>query len=455
MKRSAWKWAGMLAAAVLAGSAPAQGPGCLPPQGPPCPAGPGAVAPLFPRTDTAPRSEDGTQQPREPGEALTNQDVAADNANQGAASDDLFGGVSQSRSGMAPTTVISAGTGIASATATAGGTTTGFALVGASQSPLILPGLFTAAQAENAIPVDRAYVSYGYFNRFRSVQTTPLTTTPFFRTTPSNFDLNTVIFGLEKTFFNGRASAYVRVPFLDATGNNTGASIDGLGDVSAGIKAALFVDAKSGSTLTTGFTVSAPTARDQTFFFNQNTSGGLLTAPAGTTRVNPTFLQPYVSNIFIRDRFFTQQYVGAIIPTDDRIATLINGDLVTGYQVYRGCSSSLLNSVTATLGAQALIPVNHQGAQTPAFGAGLAGVTPGVIPSFSDGGRVVAFSGQGVQNAQRTQIGGFGFPDQLFLSSGLQYGLGKRALLSTSFVVPVVGPRAYSYGSTVGLNFFY
>ena len=35
----------------------------------------------------------------------------------------------------------------------------------------------------------------------------------------------------------------------------------------------------------------------------------------------------------------------------------------------------------------------------------------------------------------------FGFSDQLFLTYGVQLGLGERAMLSTGIITPVVGPR--------------
>ena len=49
----------------------------------------------------------------------------------------------------------------------------------------------------------------------------------------------------------------------------------------------------------------------------------------------------------------------------------------------------------------------------------------------------------------------FGFPTQVFLTGGAQFGLGERCTLGAGVVVPVAGPRGYSVGVTVGLNYFY
>src|SRR5262249_45383533 len=100
-----------------------------------------------------------------------------------------------------------------------------------SSPPLILPGLLTAAQAEVALPMNRIYFSYGYFDGFRVGPTTTTTTTTVnpstillanndvralavqgvtpgttTRITPGGdgFNLNTYTVGLEKTLFDGR-----------------------------------------------------------------------------------------------------------------------------------------------------------------------------------------------------------------------------------------------------------
>ena len=141
---------------------------------------------------------------------------------------------------------------------------------------------------------------------------------------------------------------------LYANDNTTGQGIDGIGDLAAGLKFAILMDAQTGSCLTGGMTVGVPTGRDavvqtRTVATVQSATatmadgtidpGGHQSQPSSattTTKVNPTILQPYLAGVLAFDRFYVQEYIGVVIPTDDRLATFINNDLSVGYQVYRG-----------------------------------------------------------------------------------------------------------------------
>jgi hypothetical protein len=365
-----------------------------------------------------------------------------------------------------------------------------------SATPLILPGLFTAAESEVARPVDRVYFTFGFFDHFRvgptggattitgvnpspgtypigavgtpgpntgattvRVVTSPLSSTdaadlnlnhgtavivvPKVGTVLASkaasgntgFDLSRYEVGFEKTFFDGAGSVYVRVPGLDATDNTSNVPIDGFGDVSVGFKYAFLRDCDSGSTLTGGLTVSLPTARDTVIttvivqnatlvypsrdaspfqaiykgFPNPVLTGGTTTVE--TTRINPTYLQPWVAGLLVRDKLFAQEYFGAIVPTDLRIPVYLNENLIAGYELYH-CNDegAKLSSVAPFAGAQALIPASGSS---------------------------------------------FHFPDQLFLSAGLGVKLGKKFLISGSYVTPVVGPRAFDWGATMSVNYLF
>jgi hypothetical protein len=334
-----------------------------------------------------------------------------------------------------------------------------------TQTPLILLGLFSALQAQSARPYDRVFVDYGYFDEFRVLN--PLT-----GGTQNGFNLNMIGVGGEKTLFDGNASIYVRVPFLLATANVTGQPIDGLGDVTAGFKYVLLQCRETGSALTAGMSVAAPTARDQvvssttatvnSYLFTPATHNiplpvsAVLNSPAAgpfqvpqsvttMTTVNPTFLQPWVAGLWAHDRFFIQDYFGVVVPTDDRVATLINDSLSMGYQVYRGGPECILSSITPTLGVQVLEPLNHQGIQT----SGPATTVPNGVAG-------TPFNTIQISTPPSVPpINSFGFPTQVFISAGSQFGLCSRALLSAAVVTPVVGPKAFTVGATVGFNFFF
>jgi hypothetical protein len=325
------------------------------------------------------------------------------------------------------------GIGLASVTATQAASTTTFAA-----SPLILPGLFTAAQAESARPMNRVFFDYGFFDSMRTLQvpTAGLTgLTPTLASRQAFFDLHRYTFGVEKTFLDGRASVVVRVPVLDTTEDRTGQAIDGLGDISAGLKVALWQNCETGSTLSAGFNVTTPTGRDEKFVINQNFpigAGGVVGKPTVTTAtVNPTFLQPWLGGLWVKDRLVVQEYLGVIIPTEDRVSTLLNNDIAVGYQVYRCNGGGWLTSIMPLVEAQVLVPLNHEG-------------SPAVPGNITTGANVIPLTAPA-----------FNFPDQLFVTGAVQFGLGKQAVLSTGVVTPVMGPKAFNVGATIGLNIFF
>ena len=328
------------------------------------------------------------------------------------------------------------------------------ATVTSSSTPLILPGLLTSAGAQFVVPTDRVFFDYGYFNRYQI--SSPNGAVP-------GFNLNTFQVGIEKTLFNGLASVYVSAPFLAATNNVSGQAIDGLGNINAGFKLLLYQNEDTGSALGGGFSVSAPTGR-QTTVTTTNTllltfTGG--PAPAGvtpppvgtilpapmvgptvTTTLNPTYLQPWIGGLWVRDAFFVHEYFGVIVPTDGRVATILNQNISFGYQLFRDRDSSrLLTSVTPTVGLQALIPVNN---------INNSGGTSTTQVPVNINCLATSFPVD-----QLPTNPSFGFPTQMFLNGGVQFGLGQRMMLSAGVSVPVVGPRGYEVGASFGLNYFY
>ncbi len=437
MKRLAkWKWASVLALAGWAGSASAQappviGPGCLPPPGCPAPVQP--LLPTEPGKAPAVSPAPSTPEPSPSPAPATPTDTSG--GFRGSGLTNYYQG------SIAP-----AGSG---ASATSAAAATGMATQLSAvfpQIPAILPGLLTAANVESARPMDRVFFGYAYLDRFQvtgipsiSLPNPPTPVTAASTRRVPGFDLSRFDVGVEKTFLDCKASAYVRVPFLYATENVSGQAIDGLGDVSAGLKYVFWASADNSSLLTGGMTVSAPTARsttvvNQAFILRDNNGNFRFLIPSSS--VNPTFLQPWVAALFAGDRAFLQEYLGVIVPTDDRVSTFINNDVIVGFQVYRGEPGRLLSSITPTLDVQALLPINHVGsvAQAAPTNTTLSGaLPPTVFPTSSN----------------------LNFSDQLFITGGLQFGLGDRAVLSTGVVTPVVGPRAFNYGVTFGLNLFY
>jgi hypothetical protein len=442
-----WKLSALLAGAVVAGNAAAQAPAPIIHTSPP-----GCAVPSHPPISPVPSTTPGTSQPprttptpETPATQPSTVDQAQAQAGEGASSDSFASGVSYSESLATP-----AGTGLASATTvqTGGGRGTsasGFTAVTAP-APLILPGLFTAINTESARPQNRVFMGYGYYDGFQTPNPTPGAGLI------KGFNLNVFNVGAEVAFLDNRASAYVRVPWLVATDNVAGVPLDGLGDVSIGLKYALLSCNETGSALSVGLTVATPTARDLNVTTNRfrfdfdptgtvRTSGGSTLPPNTTATVNPTYIQPWVAGLAVLDRLFVSSYAGLVLSTDDATSSFVNAEVGLGYQIYR-CESrdSWVTSITPTFSAQALLPINHQGtpAGSPGFGAPLTTSPTGQL--------IGPLPQEGVS---------INSPYQVFLTEGVSIGLGCRSLLSVGVVTPVTGPKAYTVGAVVGFNFFF
>jgi hypothetical protein len=380
-----------------------------------------------------------------------------------------FSGAGEFKGSTGRTSSIVAGTGL-------GGVVTGDPTNTGCFAPLILPGLFTAGLSQSAVPVDRVFFEFGYFNGVSVygvgssgpvlVRTTVTTPGPIidtnkgsspphfvqtFNTTIVNsvtqssnavpgFNLNTFNVGFEKTFFNGLASIYVGVPFLYATENISGQQINGLGDINAGFKVILYQSLPTGNTFTGGMTVSFPSAHAavSTSAVQSDNGNGNTLLPSSPIQVNPTYFQPWLAGLLIFDRLSIQEYFGIMVPTDQNVATFLNNDFSIGYSLIRSGDSQFVTSLTPSIGVKALIPLSHRGILPDG-----QGVTS-FVPSNANGTLPAApIPGQ------------FLFSDQVFLTGGFSVGLGERWLVSANVVVPVVGPKGFNVGASFGLNYFY
>jgi len=241
----------------------------------------------------------------------------------------------------------------------------------------------------------------------------------------TGFNLNRYDIGIEKTILGGVASIYVRGPFLDATNNTFNVPLDGPGNVNVGLKVQLFHNEQTGDILSGGFTVAAPTARpgriSQDPFYNFTKApldnvalGDVVTTPTTSTivEVNPTFFQPWIATQLNYDNnFFIQGFLGVLIPDDDRVVTTFNPNVSIGYSLYESRCGDI-SSITPIVNVQVLAPVHDNDALLD-------------------------------------------FSDQVFVTPGLQVGLGDRTSVHGGVTIPVAGPNGFDYGATVGINYLY
>jgi hypothetical protein len=256
--------------------------------------------------------------------------------------------------------------------------------------PQVGRGDLKIEENESPMPVDRVYVTYNFFDNI----------TRIVGGIPKN-DLHRETYGFETTFLDGNASLGVRMNSLQTVGGTTLAG-DDFGDLTAIAKLALLSNRETGDVLSVGLAVTAPTGPDAIL-------------PDGS-RINPTYLQPFVGFIGHAERLFAQGFSSIIVPTDSREATLGTASLGVGYRVYESCDpSAWVRYVTPIVEGHATLAFNHRGFDQP-------------ITELS------------------------GFPDTFVLTNGLHLGLGNRSNLAVGVAVPLTGPKIFAVEAIVQLN---
>jgi hypothetical protein len=263
-------------------------------------------------------------------------------------------------------------------------------LVPIVSQPIVTRGAFKISDNESPRPVDRLFATYNFFDN------ASLPTGPQRRT----FDLHRETFGFEKTFLGGDASLGVRLNVIQADGSY---SDDDFGDTTIIAKYALVNNAETGNVLSGGLAVTAPTG-PRTIF------------PNGQT-FRSTLLQPWTGFIYnVNDKWYTHGFSSFVIPTDDEDVMLAASDIGIGWRAYQAacCSDYFISSVTPTLEGHYAASLNHRGL-----------------------------------DPLRT----LSFPEGVFvLTSGLHFGLGCNALLTTGLAVPLTGPRPFDLEAIAQLN---
>lgn len=256
--------------------------------------------------------------------------------------------------------------------------------------PIVTRGAFKISDNESPRPVDRLFAAYNFFDN------ASLPTGPVRRT----FDLHRETAGFEKTFLNGDASVGVRINVLQADGSY---SDDDFGDTTIVTKYALVNNAETGNVVSGGLAVTAPTG-PRTIF------------PNGQT-FRSTLLQPWTGFICnLGCKWYTHGFSALVFPTDDQDVSLSTSDIGIGWRAYQAacCSDYFISSVTPTLEGHYTAALNHRGL-----------------------------------DPLRT----LSFPESVFvLTSGVHWGLGCNALLTTGLAAPLTGPRPFDLEAIAQLN---
>ena len=115
----------------------------------------------------------------------------------------------------------------------------------------------------------------------------------------------------EKTFFEGNASFGMRLPFLQLDGVQGGIDDNQIGDLTFILKWAFLNNLETGSLMSGGLVVTAPTGDD---FIGIN----------GEV-IHSTLIQPFLGYIWNRESFFVHGFTSVVIPTDSEDVTPSGG----------------------------------------------------------------------------------------------------------------------------------
>ncbi len=271
-----------------------------------------------------------------------------------------------------------------------GGETGNFSPGGTASVLYKLTGL-KVADNMSPRPQDRVFYSFNYFDNVNA-SVNGRNGIPV-----SNLQIYHSLFGLEKTFLDGRASVGVRVPLntftLKSTVPGVGGSTTSLGDLSIFTKYALYSDDR-GNLVSIGVQVTPPTGP------------GAFAGNRAYQNFRDTQIQPFVGYIFARDRFFVQGFSSVNVPTTARDVTLLFNDLAIGYYVYRAEDpTSLVSAIVPLAEAHVTTPLNHRG------------TNPNDLASISD-----------IVN----------------MTVGTNLVLRNRAILTAAYVTPVTGPKPFN-----------
>jgi hypothetical protein len=263
------------------------------------------------------------------------------------------------------------------------------------KSAALLPSVrgFKIAENQSPQPQDRIYYTFNFYDDLNSALNarlgSPITGINVYRE----------ILGFEKTFADKQGSIGLRMPIDTLSAGSTirglGGTSTAVGDLAIIFKYVLLSNRDTGSLLSGGMLVTAPTGPNQFAGF-QN-----IRSPHNAA------LQPYLGFIYNVGDLYFHGFSAIDVPTNPNDVTIWYNDVGVGYYLYRAPEPDRLISVIApTFEVHVNTPLNHR--------------DPFNFRDFA------------------------GTPDVVDFTFGINIGLFKRGLLSVGYVDPVTGPRPFN-----------
>jgi hypothetical protein len=257
---------------------------------------------------------------------------------------------------------------------------------------------FKIADNQSPMPQDRVYFTFNYFNNLNAALNRK------FESPVDQLRAYRYIFGLEKTFDEGRGSIGIQLPLDNLWGRSTvtghfvkpGGSSTALDNLTVFAKYILKINPQTGSLISAGLAVT-PRDGPDTFAGAHYLVG-----------VNDTTVQPFIGYLWRRDRFYLHGFVALDVPTSMRDVTMVYNDVGIGYFVYRNFrEGAWLKALVPTFEVHVNDPLTHG--------------------DFNN------------------QLDPTGTPDVVNLTYGINAMIGRDAVFTFGFVTPVTGPRPFDY----------
>jgi hypothetical protein len=265
--------------------------------------------------------------------------------------------------------------------------------------------VFKISENQSPRPQDRVFFSFNYYNNvnnaINSHDLSPIT----------QMKAYVYNFGIEKTFNNGMGSIGIRLPLDNLTANSTVRSVStptstSLGNLSIFAKYILAQNVQTGSLISACWAITPQTA-----------PGRFAGAPY-LFPLNSTYFQPCLAFIHNYNRWYFQGFTGFNFAMNPNDVSLYYSDIGVGYYLIRNPDPrAWLWALAPTFEVHVNSPVNHR------------------------------------DWFNRSDIAGT--PDSVDFTFGLNFGIGRSAILTTAFVTPVTAPRPFDSEAVVMLNVFY
>jgi hypothetical protein len=208
------------------------------------------------------------------------------------------------------------------------------------------------SENESPMPMDRVFATFNYWDN--------VSPAVFHELGLGRAEFYREIFGIEKTFFDANASVGVRLPLITDhldSGSEPGGKGTVFGDMDIILKYVLLKDPASGSVLTGGLLVTAPTGPDNPLGFTLPNPPGVSAVTAGP---HSTLLQPFLGYIWRRGDWYVHGFSSISVPTDSRESTTMFNDVGTGYFFYQNedCNR-LVTAIVPTIEVHVNTPLDQ------------------------------------------------------------------------------------------------